>query len=792
MIAPANESNGPARVSPSLGPVGWVLEFFSSVWVGIVWLILLFIYCSIGSALPQVRQLPYLEMTEFQWFHWWPFDVLIALFCTSLVVVTIRKIPLNWINAGVWMIHTGIIILCVGSVIYFSLKKEGDAPVFRRSVVIELPGLDTPARFVAVPGSKTSVIVGPDLWRFEIQDTNNAWPILSDEHKGEKAHAINVLVKPPVGDTFVRQLLVGYPQYTEDVLPGRGRAIRVLNRKLVDENLKLTLDYEPTRYFHLQDTWALFVRRAGETEWVERPIEGMGRYHDRISSRDLVFVNPSENLPLRPIDLPVPAVKETDPLRDASLRITGYLRHAQMQRRWREGGDRLFPVVNVSALSPQGNRAYELAALDRQRNRVENGVLEFKWFSDPAALATLPTDSLPKLILSVPAAQFREEIPITADSVVSREGEFRKIGNTDFSYRIINVQDGLTIPGRDEMVSIAMVEVQTPEGRFTRMVADQPGMTRDMHGDEPDPHATAHRTPKAPDPRFTMNYQPASAPVIIVGHPNGLHMVVNGLDGRMVDRPVKVGDVVHVVEGLDLRIDAYYTHAVFESRPYVVPMRERQKEARETFSMIRLEVDTGTGSQTRWLNFNAHALPSEQYAYMGRIGFQPERFRLPDGSWVEVLFSRRREKLPNPIALERFELLTHVGGYTGSMATIFNYVSHLRFQDDSGRWTEPTPIAVNDPTEYGGYWYFQSYWDRPLGGDPQSGMNYTGLGIGNRHGVYTQLAGCCIATFGMFYAFYVKPILKRRRAEQARARAASETDAADGLESVVRREPATV
>ncbi len=792
MIASMPSGNGSVHYQRSRGPLGWVLDFFSSVWVGIVWLVLLFIYCSIGSALPQFRQLPALEMTEFQWFHWWPFDVLIALFCTSLVVVTLRKIQLSWVNAGVWLIHTGIIILCIGSVVYFGLKEEGDAPVFRRSVKIEMPGMDKPVRMVAIPGSKTSAIVGPDMWRFEIQDTNNSWPILSDENKGEKAYAINVMVKPPTGEPFIRQLLAGYPQYTEDVMPGKGRAIKAIGKKLVDENLQLSLDYEPTEYFHLMDTWALFVRKVGDKEWIQRPIHGMGRYHDRVASRELVFTEPNEPFIPRPIDINVPSVNDADPLKNASMRVTGYLRYAQEQRRWRDGGDRLFPVVKVTALSPQGNKSYELVALDRERNHVENGVLEFRWLKDSQDIATLPKDSRAKLIIDVPSTKHHEEKVMTAETVVGREGEFTKIAGTDFSYRIINVQDGLTIPNRDGVLSIAMVEIETPEGRFTRMVADQADMTRDMHGAEADPHATNQRVPKEPDGRIVMTYEPASAPIILAAHPNGLHMIVNGQSGRTVEKPVAVGDVTHIVDGLDLRIDSLITNAIFETKPYVVPMHERQKDARETFSMIRLEMDTGNGTQSRWLNFNQYALPNEQYAYMGRMGYQPERFRMPDGSWVEVMFSRERKRLPNPIALESFDLQTHVGGFTGSALTIFNYVSQLRFLDH-GKWTETSQIAVNAPTNYGGYWYFQSTWDRPMSGNPQSGMNFTGLGVGNRHGVYTQLAGCCIATFGMFYAFYVKPILKRRRAEQARSQSGvgrevnEEAPAADSM-----RETATV
>ena len=55
-------------------------------------------------------------------------------------------------------------------------------------------------------------------------------------------------------------------------------------------------------------------------------------------------------------------------------------------------------------------------------------------------------------------------------------------------------------------------------------------------------------------------------------------------------------------------------------------------------------------------------------------------------------------------------------------------------------------------------------------------MNYTGLGIGNRNGVYIQLAGCCLMVTGMIFAFYVKPVIKRRRDAQSWAGFDQSTD----------------
>ena len=746
-----------------------LLNLFSSVWFGIFLLALLFLYCSIGSAVPAVRHHPLLELTEFQWFHWWPFNVLIILFCLAITTVTIRRIPFRPVNAGVLMVHGGIILLIVGSYLYFGSKVEGDTPIFRRRVTIQLPGMRAPQSFPAIPGSKAVVRVGSDTWQFAIQGTNTDWAIVSAEHKGQTAYAVNVRVVPPSGETYIRQLLAGYPQYTEDVIPGKGRAIKTIGRKLIDEDLHLALDFEPQEYFHVMDTWALFVRRVGETEWSQRPIRGLPRYHERIGARDQVWMDPHFPLPLRSIDLDVPPLPSGDALSEAEVRITGYLRYAQMRRRWQDGGDRLNPVLRISVLAPHGEpQSYEMIAFDPARNQLEGMTVQFVWLETSAMIDALSRDSRALLHVEVPDAEVKFDLALTPEVIVGREGAFTRIAGSDFAYRVLNIVDDLAMPGGRQPVSIAMVEIKTPQGRFTRMVADQAESTRDMHGGASSPHDPHASQVGRVDPRIRMTYRPRSAPVIFAAHPQGLYCAVNGDTGRILGREVNVGEVVEVVPGLKMRVDALWLHAVAEVKPFVVPPPSRNRDAGITFAMIRMEVDPGGGTEAKWLRFNQYALPSEQYAYAGRLAYQPERFRLRDGSWVEVLFSRERRRLPSPIAMEDFRLDTHTGGYTGSTSTIRNYVSRLRFLDD-GQWSEPKPIAVNHPTEHGGYWYFQSMWDRPPSNNPGGGMNYTGLGVGNRKGVHVQLVGCCFVVSGLLFAFYVKPTLKRRGAGRRQA-----------------------
>jgi hypothetical protein len=86
---------------------------------------------------------------------------------------------------------------------------------------------------------------------------------------------------------------------------------------------------------------------------------------------------------------------------------------------------------------------------------------------------------------------------------------------------------------------------------------------------------------------------------------------------------------------------------------------------------------------------------------------------------------------------------------------------------------------MNNPAEFEGLWFFQSSWDPPAApgfeGDRGSrGLNYTILGVANRHGVFVQLLGCCIVVVGMIYAFYVKPYIRRRRLQRVMAPAAPE------------------
>ncbi len=84
-----------------------------------------------------LRQLPGWEMTEVEFYGWWPMKLALLLFVINMVTATIRRIELRPLNAGVLTVHVGIVMIAVGSIIYERAKVEGDMLLLKNQ-----PGAD--------------------------------------------------------------------------------------------------------------------------------------------------------------------------------------------------------------------------------------------------------------------------------------------------------------------------------------------------------------------------------------------------------------------------------------------------------------------------------------------------------------------------------------------------------------------------------------------------------------------------------------------------------------------------
>ncbi|MEO0482077.1 MAG: hypothetical protein AAF138_00440 [Planctomycetota bacterium] len=89
-----------------------------------------------------LRRLPGFEMTELEFYSWWPLRIVLGLFVVNMIVATLRRIEFGVKTLGVLTVHTGIVIIALGSLYYATLKKEGDLylPAGPPEVAGGLPG----------------------------------------------------------------------------------------------------------------------------------------------------------------------------------------------------------------------------------------------------------------------------------------------------------------------------------------------------------------------------------------------------------------------------------------------------------------------------------------------------------------------------------------------------------------------------------------------------------------------------------------------------------------------------
>ena len=793
-----------------------LVDLFDSVSLGITLLVLLFIYCTIGSAgifypeggrfwvsdawtYGQLRTFRGLEMTEYEWFNWWPFDLIIGLICMTLTVVTLRRIRLNVINLGVWMIHSGIIMLCAGSVWYFGTKLEGDTPVVRRQVAITTP-TGKSGSLLAIPGAGTVL----DGWRFDVVRVDPDYTLLSEPDAGSRDFSVTVSVEPSDGEPFMRQLLARHPEYTEDVVrtgdPSQpmARAIKVHGKPLIDEDLQMSLVYDPQAYFYLanwiEKSWALYLREVlpgGDYgPWAQRPIKNMPLYNDYLSSAEEAWFSLGQAAiadMLDPLNAVALATVSHDPLGDEPVAITSYLRYASMETRRIAGGSAIDPAITLRLEDDQNQASFDLdlAAFHPEDQTAEMGV-GFHWAGSLEERQELAEPLAPQLRFSEPGDSTPFELSVHRVALQDPTLQFQQVPGTDYEYRVEFIQD-LGAQG-----VLASVELRTPERHFRRWVFDpeHAALTMDVSLSveaelDHDDHTGHDHTPSLiPEQRYELDsgieiaFEPGHSPppLLFLGGPGekelGVVLQVGSVqDGSYV--PLVVGEPISLGGGRTVTPLSFHARSHLEERPRIVPLQERNRDARERRSMARFQFASGGELVSDWTRFHEYVFDESDNSSvrfspaLRRFPFLPSVVDLPDGRRIEVLLSRRRMPLPAPVALDDFELTSHVGGFTGQVASILNWTSQICFERGN-EWTAPIPVTVNAPAEYDGMWFFQAAWDPPepsrFSGQPDSaGLNYTVLGVGNRNGVRLQLFGCTVAVLGMLYAFYIKPQLIRRR-----------------------------
>lgn len=736
-----------------------LLDLFTKVWLGITILSILFVYCSIGSsgvpisifiweptAWMNLREIRGLEMTEFEWFHWWPFKWLIALLCFNMSIVTIRKIPFNLLTVGVWTIHTGVIVLVLGCTVYFSQKVEGDVLVSRRRVVIQQQDGGS-ISMVVTPGNT----IRSEGRTFTITGINPNWELMSGSDRGTRAYTVTVEVNDGE-QTFMRQLIAGYPEYTEDVVqtgdPSQpmARAKNVVGSALFDESLSLALEYDVQDEFLLTQSGSIYLRELNasgvpNSTWIERPIQNLPRFNDYIGNPNDVWF-PGKGIESHPIKIGVSPNDPNDPIQE-HINITSYLRYAFLQPKITGGGSDYYPVAWMTLRKGRvAEQSFQMFAFDKSLNTADSSLMRFEWVTSDEQLEELLSTLEPALFATVHGKQHA--------LTITNSPEFQPIGDTGYQYKVVAIQNDLDING--EPVSLAQVELNHEENTWVRWVFDRSELNRDVV------ESQEHNATMFLDEDIKMSYEPGGAPITLVGGVNGGYVLVTAIqEGEPSVQEMQIGSNVQLTPEVSLALDRVESHGVSETRPTIVPARQRDPAALNTYSMVRANIATPEGEVSTWLPYHHYPFESTTES-VRRFQYQPTIVQLKDGRLIELMFSRQKAPLSVPIALDTFEVDSHLGGFTGNTSSILNWRSLVKPLDGTG---EILSVSVNDPKEYGGLWFFQSQWDPPDSMSP--GLNYTVLGVGNRKGVFQMLFGTCLAVAGMIWAFYVKPMIKRKR-----------------------------
>lgn len=717
-------------------------------------LALILIYASIFSALPQVRGA--LEMTEMQAFSHWLFVAMIAVFMLALTTVTLFRIRWNMINAGVLTTHLGLLLLSWGAIWYFSVRVEGDVMLISPKIEIR-----------SVSGASSGVLAQFPAHEGETWET--FMPILGGDVRAEV-----VSVDREGGDGALRGVTVAVQQGANaepeqvklEVTGDSADAIAMFGPIA----LRL-VTFEPQTQFYDREVAALYVAPANHTNdaWVF-PLDTLPRFRERFSDDgEPVFDAANARVASKrtwphmslagidiptswferwrmPIDLAMPSEAPFD------LKITGYLPYIRgFRESIADGGSMLNPAAEVMLTVNKQKMQQVLFALDPVRSLRRELALEFRWVNSAAERDALfaPLAGPHELTVEITDPPVKETFAIA-------EGETIEAPGTDYVLDIVEIRRDwpLMSAGVEGAVSaVARVDVRKGEApAFNRTVVERfPQFSQDVTAE-----GTRLRDGFVDD-NIKLSYRDAGAGKMLLVAGPGLapELGVFAASGAVQRLPLKVGKAVDlpIFKGARLELRNLVERGWMRGAPVVQPLAFRRPNVGLSVSCVRVQIE-GRGplqgwSESRWVVFSAYP----------HIQAQPEVVTPPGGghAW-EITYTRHPRDLGVALVPDQLVVNFHPGG-RGEHSWRSDFYVRSNGED------QPAHVETNQTYVANNWTLFQS-------GAAQDDWSYTILGVGNRNGINLMLIGTILVTLGSMYAFYIKPILLRRKAAHGAARAA--------------------
>jgi len=737
-----------------------------------------------------LRRLPGVEMSELEFYSWWPLRLVLLLFVVNMVTATVRRIEFNFKNTGVLTVHTGIVLIAIGSVFYSAGKLEGD-------MLLRAGAVDPSTN---LPG------VGPP--------------------EGGFYDNTRVALHISTGEVFEQRLISGLPRYNDySTSIGGGdspsaielsKAASPWNSAEADART-LALDLTPpdTRRADA-DIRASLLKAQVDSSTIERVLS------EGFSPRDIE--DASGDLGAKLVALEGPLLRELvrrSMARRVRFEVVGYASYATLTKDFaqvdassRHSDEPLAPVrflrpivlgqdapsADAPALvllpgspasridqSPQVAVEYTLGA--------KGGMPDNRWrdLAEP-----LPPGTMHALVVEIPgdngAPGYRGVHPVSTHARIEVSGY------------TIEVDDLLQQPPfpiitkgyENAQSSLAKVRVTPPDGKaFTRWVYHRfSEISQDML-DELGPSGMAKRRDASTDIRIS--YLDASVGVnmyIDEPTPGALRAMVRTRGGELrTITPKKTAAGLTVIPDLTpqlgLALTESWDHSREFERPAITPADERDNRKVGTHDEAAIAVRVSSVGEAKRSPSQIVWLPFAKYLEQRQTA---SRFvSLADGRRFELTFGRLYHRLPGmSLRLREFEMISYdhrgtprdyqsqiiVNSTDGSFDT-FEHEATLNYPLTAPYiWSDSRSLVGNiagrivaglSPAQFK---FSQAGWDANTWRQTQAMVDqgqlakpyvaYTILQVGNNPGIHVVALGAILMALGIPWAFYIKPWLVRR------------------------------
>ncbi|MBK8267560.1 MAG: hypothetical protein IPK83_04350 [Planctomycetes bacterium] len=611
------------------GPFRAVADFFNSIRLGIFLIAAILLYGTLGSAIPGFRHR--FELTEFQYFNHRIFFILIVLFCINLTVATLRRIKFNRINAGVLTVHTGLLLLCYGSVVYFGNKIEGDIWLGTPNIrVLSRERLQANrdqallANFPAIIGEvweQNAPMLG-GLQRIEVTDV---------QHEGMTT-AARVTLKAKSGAAPEETITLTL----EDAAEGGGRIASFGDRFVL-----MLSGSDEASYFYDDTTPALIIPFGNDrAKWAHFELPALPYYNERFvqyadedpRGRDLTPIRDTEGnevksrplsaIPLierwrMPFDVIDPASTQANDW-PFTIQVDGFLPYTEIQPTALPGGDKLFPLALIDYVHGGDRHSEWLISEAPEHAMVEfhDGLrAELKWVGGATAVDpvfTQPINGRHVLSVFVKDKNIRRTFDVEAGQVIQFEG-------TDYTLTIDELRPSwpLMTPGfQNAKTPIALVVVKSPTMEFQRSVMQRfPQLNQDRYPQSnPDPEKRGKKVDPARDlvdDNIELSYVDASTDhlLIVTGENLAPTLVHTAIGGARSVHVLKQNEPFKMAGG-ELTLREFHKMPRFETVPVVIPEKNRRSlmDVKRSRSAVRLLLKAKEGDWMKhvWVPFSQY------------------------------------------------------------------------------------------------------------------------------------------------------------------------------------------